>query len=60
MTSANVKHLSLNNTGSGEDVFIKKTEKGTISLHIGYTECELTVKETKELIQALKDTIQGK
>lgn len=60
MAKNQLKHLKLNSTGSGEEFFIKKQDDGTISFHVGYTECQLTVKEAKELIDALKDTINGK
>lgn len=53
-----LKHLKLNSTGSGEEFFITKRDDGTIGFHVGYTECHITVKEAKEMINALKYIIK--
>lgn len=44
--------------GQNDDILFHKTENGLVSMHLGYSEVDFTVKECWEMIEKLKQCIR--
>lgn len=51
-----INHFIKSSKGTDLDgIFFYKNEDGTIHIHMGYSELDFTVKETKEIVKQLQE-----
>lgn len=44
--------------GQNDDILFHKSENGLVSIHLGYSEVDFTVKECREIIEKLKQCMK--
>ena len=44
--------------GQNDDISFRKKENGLITIHLGYSEVDFTVKECREIIEKLKRCVK--